>query len=211
MVRMLAALLVTALFFTGFQNPALAEDHGKPPVEELEEQFSNLFNVETEENNYVKDYDTLAEMRKVFENIMTPDLAKKTVETFFKEVDGRLMFLPQDSEAKLLSDVDYELRKIDDNHYKLLQTAELEIYGGTYRLEIDYIYESGKWIFADRSRFDNVEEETTGDDSTNTTNEDTTGDKLPNTATSLPTSMMIGGGIMLAGAFLLLARRRSKA
>lgn len=212
MVRMLAALLVTALFFTGFQNPALAQDHGKPSVEELEQQFKDLFNFETEDgSDYLKDYDTKDEVQTAFENIMVPKLAEKLVNIFYVEENGDVRIIPQDSEKEIDTEQAYDLEEINSNHYKLSQTTTTDMHG-TYTLTVDYIYESDKWIMANRrGLLPEVVVDVDTDEGTDVNSDENAGDKLPNTATSLPTSMMIGGGIMLAGAFLLVARRRAKA
>lgn len=199
MAKMLAALLVAALIFTGFQNSGLAEDHGKPPVEQLEQKFSDLFTLE-------KDYNSKREVQTDFETIMVPKLAEKLVDIYYVEENGEVSIKATDGEVEIDPKQSYELEEIDSNHYKLSQTATTLMYG-TYTLTVDYVYESDKWIMANRS----LSPEVVVDEDTDEGTDENAGDQLPNTATSLPTSIMIGGGIMLAGAILLVTRRRAKA
>lgn len=121
-------------------------------------------------------------------------LADHYVDTFFEEEDGKLIKIARDGPVRLLRDKEYNLEKINEDHYKLTQYNENNM-RGEYTLTIHYKYEAGKWVFADR--MNHVANESAEN-----------GDEMPDTATNLPTMMMIGGGVMLSGALILVARRR---
>ncbi|WP_270180918.1 LPXTG cell wall anchor domain-containing protein [Alkalihalobacillus sp. CinArs1] len=203
MKRILSALvIVTGLLFMGFQNTALAQDHGEPPVKELEADFNELLQVKNEESSLIsKGYDTIEKLEQVFGEIMVPALAEVYVGSLYKEEDGKVMVLPQDGRQTIDFNREYDFTKVNDNHYKLSQVATSDLYEG-HTLTIDYIYKSGEWIFGNRNNLlpevhvDGGEEE---------------GDQLPDTATPFPAYMLIGAGIMMSGAIVLVARKRSNA
>ncbi|WP_377890695.1 LPXTG cell wall anchor domain-containing protein [Alkalihalobacillus sp. R86527] len=210
MGRLLSALvIITGVLFMGFQNTALAQDHGEPPVKELEAQFNEFLKVENEESVLIsKGHDTMEELEQVFGQIMVPELAEIYVDSKFKEVDGKVMVLPQDGRLKIDFNREYDFTKVNENHYKLSQAATGDLYEGR-TLKIDYIYESGEWIFGNRN--DILPEVHVDGDTDEGTTDETEGDQLPDTATFFPTYIMVGVGVMLVGALLLLARKRSNA
>ncbi|SDK17576.1 hypothetical protein [Sediminibacillus albus] len=174
----------------GLQHPVSAEDHGKPPVEDLEKQFNDLMNLETTENGEVVQYDSKARLEQEFKGIMVWPLADHFVDTYFKEENDKLYMREIDGPYKLNTNQDYTLEKISDTKYKLTQEGANQL-RGEYTLTINYSFEAGKWVFADR--MDNIANQ---------------GGEMPETATSLPTVMVSGGVISALGIFLLLARRR---
>lgn len=194
MYRLLSALVVAGLVFMGMSTPAFAEDHGEPPVKEMEKKFHELIYQETTEDGEVKNYDSKDRLEQEYNQLMLPDVARYFVESYYKEEDGKLILISKDGPVEVQWDKDYTLEKIDDQNYKLTQSGENEL-RGEYTLTIHYKYEADKWEFAERSV-------------TKGANEDNSGGEMPDTATNLPTMMMIGGGVMLAGALVLVARRR---
>ncbi|MCA0988473.1 LPXTG cell wall anchor domain-containing protein [Guptibacillus algicola] len=195
MFRVISALVVVGLLFLGINNPVHAEDHGKPPVEELEKQFDQLIELETNKENEVKKYDSIDRLEQEFKSIMVWPLADHYVDTFFEERDGKLIKIARDGPVRLLDNKDYTLEKINENHYKLTQPNENNM-RGEYTLTIHYKYEAGKWVFADRM---------------NHVANDSSGGEMPDTATNLPLTMALGSTVMLAGGLLLVARKRVNA
>ncbi|WP_270180917.1 hypothetical protein [Alkalihalobacillus sp. CinArs1] len=209
MTRILSVLVMVTLLFMGFQNTASAHGHGEPPVKEIEEKFLGFYNNlnADPETHVVNNYHSMEEMEKVFAQIMVPGLAEAYVSEFFKEEDGKLLHRPQDGPSSIEFNSHYDLQKVNNNHYKLSQKLTGELHGGQ-TLTIDYIYQSGKWIFGNRN---NILPEVHVDGSTDDNHDETTGDQLPDTATFFPTSIMVGVSVMLVGALLLVARKRSNA
>ncbi|MCA0988474.1 hypothetical protein [Guptibacillus algicola] len=193
MYRFLSALVVAGLVFMGMNTPAFAANHGEPPIKEMEQKFHELIHQETNEDGVVKNYDSKDRLEQEFNQHMLPEPARYYVDTYFKEEDGKLYLKSMDAPVEVMWDKDYTLEQIDDQNYKLTQTGENEL-RGEYTLTINYTYEADKWEFADRT----VEKGATED----------TGGEMPDTATNLPTMMLIGSGAVLAGAVVLVAKRR---
>lgn len=59
LLRFVSSLVVATLVFMGLHSPGFAEDHGKPPVMELENQYDQLIELETNRENEVKKYDSI--------------------------------------------------------------------------------------------------------------------------------------------------------
>lgn len=188
-MKTLSSLLVALLLFTVFQIPVFAESHGEPPVIELEQQFEELIYQETTDDWEVINFDSKSALNFELRSIMTWPLADYYVDTWYFEENGQLYLEPKDGPPLLDTDKDYTLTKINDDHYKLTQNIESGLYGGA-TLTIHYKYEAGKWVFADR--MDVIED---------------VGGELPETSTSLPLFIFIGGALMLIGGFLVFGRK----
>ncbi|SDM49985.1 hypothetical protein [Sediminibacillus halophilus] len=174
----------------GLHSSVSAEDHGNPPVEELEAQFNSLMDLETNEDGEVKKYSSKGRLEQEFKSIMVWPLADHFVDTYFEEKNGKLYKKEIDGPYRLQTDEDYSLEKINDSEYKLTQQGENQL-RGSYTLTITYSYEAGKWVFADR--MDHVSDQ---------------GGQMPDTATSLPTMMMFGIIISAIGLLVLTLRKR---
>lgn len=193
-MKTFSSLLVALLLFTVFQFPAFAESHGEPPVVELEQQFQDLFYQETTEEGQVINFDTKSALSFEFRSIMTWPLADYYVDTWYYEENGQLYLEATEGPLGLDPQQEYTLTKITDDHYQLTQETESELYGNA-TLTIDYQYEAGKWVFADRMEvIGNVG-----------------GGELPETATSHPLFILIGGALMLIGGIMVVSRRERTA
>ncbi|MFD1032462.1 LPXTG cell wall anchor domain-containing protein [Metaplanococcus flavidus] len=194
MLKKSVAAVIVLVMLTGLQMPVFADNHGEPPVRELEQQFRDLiYNLETAQDYEVVEYDSMARLEEEFRSIMVWPLADHYLETYFEERDGTAYIIPMDGPVQLNLDEDYTLEKVDDNTYELTQQGESAL-RGEYTLTITYSYEAGKWVFGDR--MDHVSSSENGGE-------------LPDTATSLPSMMALGGIVMGLGALLLFFRRKS--
>lgn len=191
MKKLVVAVLVLVTL-TGLQIPVFAENHGEPPVKELEQQFYDLIYMDTAENYEVEQYDSLDRLEEDMKSIMVWPLADHYLDTYFEERDGNVYLIPTEGPIRLNMDEDYTLEKISDDEYKLTQHGENAL-RGEYTLTITYSYEAGKWVFGNRmdivSSSDN-------------------GGEMPDTATSLPNAIAFGGALMAAGALVLISRRK---
>ncbi|WP_101845615.1 LPXTG cell wall anchor domain-containing protein [Halobacillus sp. Marseille-P3879] len=190
MIRMLSVVLFAFLVVFGFQTSVSADDHGEPPVEELEQQFNDLMNLETNDDGEVVNYDSKDRLEEEFKSIMVAPLADDYLDTYFYEENDKLYIEEMDGPYQLQTDQNYDLEKVSDSQYTLTQEGENQL-RGEYTLTSDYSYEAGKWVFADR--MDRVDDE---------------GGSLPDTATSNPAMMAIGGMVTVLGAGLFLGRRK---
>jgi hypothetical protein len=190
MIKKMSIVLVACLVFAGMSSPVFADNHGKPPVKELEQQFYNFFTLETTENGQVKKYDSLARLEEEMKSIMVWPMADDYLESFFYEENDKLYLRAMDGPVKLDTDMEYQMEKVDDKHYTVTQDRKGAQYG-KYTVKIDYSYEAGKWVFEDRSRIKRVE-----------------GGELPDTSSSLPMKTMTGLFLTVAAALVLVGRKR---
>ncbi|RAZ79661.1 LPXTG cell wall anchor domain-containing protein [Planococcus halotolerans] len=192
MLKKLVVAVLVLVTLTGLQIPVFAENHGEPPVKELEQQFYDLIYMDTAENYEVEQYDSLDRLEEDMKSIMVWPLADHYLDTYFEERDGNVYLIPTEGPIRLNMDEDYTLEKISDDEYKLTQHGENAL-RGEYTLTITYSYEAGKWVFGNRmdivSSSDN-------------------GGEMPDTATSLPNAIAFGGALMAAGALVLISRRK---
>ncbi|RLQ86700.1 LPXTG cell wall anchor domain-containing protein [Planomicrobium sp. Y74] len=192
MLKKLVVAVLVLVTLTGLQIPVFAENHGEPPVKELEQQFYDLIYMETAENYEVEQYDSLDRLEEDMKSIMVWPLADHYLDTYFEERDGNVYLIPTEGPIRLNMDEDYTLEKISDEEYKLTQHGENAL-RGEYTLTITYSYEAGKWVFGNRMDIVSSSED---------------GGEMPDTATSLPNAMAFGGALMAAGALLLISRRK---
>ncbi|UOQ42847.1 LPXTG cell wall anchor domain-containing protein [Halobacillus salinarum] len=189
MFRKLSAVLIACVVFTTLHTSVFAENHGEPPVTDLEQKFKDLVKLEYGDHYQVKKYDSIERIEEEFKSIMVWPLADYYVDKIFYEKERKLYLRAID--GPFLHDIDrskdYQLEKINDGHYKLTQEQDSGV-----TLTIDYSYEAGKWVFSNRMNIIGSNE----------------GGELPDTATSLPLAMAIGGVLMAGGLVLLALSRR---
>lgn len=121
----------------------------KPPLEDLENQYESMIMQEKEQLEVVK-YDTKQELIDAFTEIMSQDLAVKSVDQFFRVNNGELLVSESGGPDLIELDKEYNLTKNSDKEYELTQTQESEI-TGNIRLTVTYQYKEGGWIIADRN------------------------------------------------------------
>ncbi|WP_066173901.1 LPXTG cell wall anchor domain-containing protein [Bacillus marinisedimentorum] len=199
MSKKLASLLTAMFLVFGFSGAVLAENHGEPPVEELEKKFKDWVIQDADEDHKVKNFDSKEEFKSKLAEIMAMDVAEYIVNTWYYEEDGSLYIIPKDGPIFLNMEKDYILEEKGENEYKLTQEAENTL-RGRYTLTIQYLKEDGNWIISNRNGV--ADNEGTGSES---------GGELPETATSLPMTMMAGAAAMAGGFAILFYRRRSDA
>ncbi|WP_174727111.1 LPXTG cell wall anchor domain-containing protein [Mesobacillus harenae] len=190
MLKKLTAAFAILLMVAGIHSPALADNHGEPPIEELEAQFESFIFPEVE-NGMLTDYDSLDRLEQDMNGIMTFPLTDHYLDTYFIERDGDVVIRATEGPMLVDFDQDFTLEKVNNDHYKLTQTGHNQL-RGDYTIEIDYSYEAGKWVFVDRMDIVGTE----------------SGGELPDTATSMPLMMLSGGLLMAFGAMMIFRRNR---
>ncbi|ARI76945.1 hypothetical protein [Halobacillus mangrovi] len=190
-MRKLFSIIVLGIMILGIHTTIHAENHGKPPVKELEQKFHNLIFQEIEEDqeiNKVKKYDSKAALKEDLLEIMTSPLADSYLEQYFEEKDGDLYIIPQDGPQQLSFNHDYELEKVNDSYYRVTQPANDKLYTG--RIEVEYRYEAGGWVFANRMNRISTD----------------AGGEMPDTSSSSPLRMIVGVILIGTGTGLIAFR-----
>ncbi|UCZ53176.1 LPXTG cell wall anchor domain-containing protein [Bacillus shivajii] len=188
MKRFISILTVFILVFS-YSASAIADSHGEPPIEELEEQFKNLIEVETDDDQKVVEFDSTEQFEQAFHQIMSDELADFYLGQYFKEDDDGYYHLPQDAPAYIDFEQEYTLEEVNNNQYHLTQSRE-DALRGEFTLTVHYEYANDQWIIADRNDLADVEE----------------GGELPDTATSYP--LWTIAGLILAGTGVILITRK---
>ena len=191
MLKRFTATLATFLLAAGIHSPAMADDHGEPPVEELEKKFEELLFPETDGTKVTK-YDSIHQLEEDLNGIMKFPLTDYYLEKYFYEEDGQLHIVAMDGAYLVDLEQDYTLEKLSDDHYRLTQNRSNQL-RGEFTVQVDYSFEAGRWVFEDRMDVVNSQD----------------GGELPNTATNMPMMMLSGGLLMAAGAFLIYRKRHT--
>ncbi|WP_181350364.1 hypothetical protein [Thalassobacillus sp. CUG 92003] len=193
MLKKFMSITLGVLLAFSFSSQVFADNHGEPPVDELEQKFENWVIQETDSNLQVKNFDSKAGLKNKLAEIMTDSLANYYVENYYYEEDGNLYIEEKDGPLMVQTDQDYELEAKSDNHYMLTQSGSNQL-RDDYTLTVEYKYEDGQWMMEDRN--DKIGSE---------------GGEMPDTATSLPLVMSLGALMIVMGFGLTFFRKRSAA
>lgn len=182
---------LSIIMLAGIQSPVMADNHGEPPVQDLENKFEVLLFPETD-GTKVTNYDSIHQLEEDLNSIMKFPLTDYYLEKYFYEKDGDLHIRAMDGAYLVDLEQDYTLEKLSDDHYRLTQNRSNQL-RGEFTVQVDYSFEAGKWVFEDRMDVVGSQE----------------GGELPNTATNMPLMMLSGGLLMAAGAFLIYRKRHT--
>lgn len=188
MLKKLVSILVAMLVMAGVPVAVFAEEHGEPPVEELEQQFHDLIFQEHEQDYELQNYDSLDALEFDMRSIMVWPLADHYLNQFFYEEDGNVYLVPTEGPIEINFDEDYTLEQISETEYQLTQESSNALWGD-YTLTITYSYEAGKWVFSDRMDIVGSSDN---------------GGEMPDTATSNPIMVLFGFLLFGAGAVFVL-------
>lgn len=91
------------------------------------------------------DFNSMEELISHFKNIMSDDLANWYAEAYFREEDGSVYLLPQDGPTWLKENEPYDVEKVNDEKYKVIQERNNELIGHRNMIYI-LSYTGGNWI-----------------------------------------------------------------
>ncbi|HPT75962.1 MAG TPA: hypothetical protein PLL17_00960 [Defluviitaleaceae bacterium] len=117
----------------------------------IEKAFNErIFQLEkVEDSNEILNFKSKEELMDYVKEVAGEELATLFIENFYEEIDGKLYVIPKGTPPRLIYDSPFEINKIDDNTYEIVQDEENEMYG-PYRLLIEFKYIDGKWKMTDR-------------------------------------------------------------
>ncbi|WP_456273534.1 hypothetical protein [Bacillus sp. AK031] len=76
---------------------------------------------------------------------MSDEHASELVDSYFKEADGKLHLVSKDSPVWLLEEKDFQIKRVDDRHYMIIQERENELLGHR-RMVYHSQIRQGKWV-----------------------------------------------------------------
>lgn len=187
-------IFVLALLVVSLSIPAVvvAEEHGEPPVEELEQQFYDLVYQETENAYQLRDYDSIDALEEDMNQVMAPELANYYLDLLFYEEDGIPYVVPTEGPFQLDMEAAYTLEQTGETEYRVTQSS-VNALNEEFTLTIVYQYEDGNWYIADRIEAIDYS--------------DNPGGEMPDTATVTPT-MLLTGLILIGTGTICMARKR---
>lgn len=143
------------------ENTDDTETVEEPDAEEVMTEYKRTFLGVLEhakENTDLKltDFVTKEDLISHFKTIMSDDLAKWYAEAYFREEDGSLYFLAQDGPTWLKENEPYDVEKVNDEEYKVIQERDNEMIG---HIKMIYIlaYNGENWI-VDEIQSEEIEE-----------------------------------------------------
>lgn len=122
-------------------NPSLTKEE----AEEILIEYKNTFEVETNNDGEVIQYDTKEELFNHFTSIMSEQLANSFLETYFKEENGKLSIIPKDAPTWLKTHKSFQLDQKSETEILVKQERNNQLIG---HIEMIYTlsYENDRWI-----------------------------------------------------------------
>lgn len=126
------------------QTDSVPEPHSENVLEQFEITYWEVVESANSDGK-VKDFDSKKALTGHFMRIMSPELARWHVETYFKEEDDGLYVIPTDSPTFFTEEKPYEVEKVDQRKYKVIQERQNEMIG---HVKMIYIlsFKEDKWI-----------------------------------------------------------------
>ncbi|RBW69018.1 hypothetical protein [Bacillus taeanensis] len=122
----------------------------EPDVEGLAAAFKNYLMQDTDENQKVTNYKNKQELINSFSGVAAPEVAQTYVDDYYEEREDGLYFIAKDAPTWFQENEPYDMEKVNDKHYKVVQESENQI-TGPYRLIVHFEYQNGAWLITERN------------------------------------------------------------
>lgn len=121
-----------------------AKSEEKPPVKQLTKEFKDRLIQKTDGHFYVKNFKTKKSFINYLSEIMDKQLAKKFVDHYYTETNGKLKVIPTEFIPWFQSTSPYQLKKMSSKSYQLIQHNKSDLHG-TYTLAITFKKQTEHW------------------------------------------------------------------
>lgn len=125
----------------------------EPNVAQVMEEYKSIFlgvAESADEDGKVKELDSKNELIAHFTSIMSEDLANWFADTYFQEEDGELFIRAMDGPTWLEQDQAYDVEKISEKEYEVIQERENELIGHVNMIYVlAYSETEENWIVQD--------------------------------------------------------------
>lgn len=117
---------------------------------ELENEYiDRVFPKTGDDSQKLVEYDTKEELIDYISEIANPHMAKQIVDNYYNKKEDGLYIIAKDAPTKIYPEKPYELDKIDDEKYNLVQSAEDNL-RGKYKFTVEIVRKEDKWIINNR-------------------------------------------------------------
>lgn len=131
--KMILLLFSALIFFVGCTSVGNQPDDQpidtKPPVEAMAKEFRERLFQETDDNGIVKEYESKDELMTYFLEICDIEVAKYYIDNCYMDTDEGLLLIPKGGPILFDPELEYDLNKIDENNYEVIQHAENMLHG----------------------------------------------------------------------------------
>uniref|UniRef100_UPI00058DB535 hypothetical protein n=1 Tax=Alkalibacillus haloalkaliphilus TaxID=94136 RepID=UPI00058DB535 len=119
----------------------------EPNIEDIITEFENAYErlVEKDDEQRLVNFNTVEDIRDDFSNMMSDEIIDYYLDTYVQEEDDGLYIIPTGMEVFIDLEQDYEINKVSDNEYHVIQEVDYEF---TDHIELTYIieYQDENWI-----------------------------------------------------------------
>lgn len=172
-------IVIMILMFTGCANKKaqeekpqdsqnISEDTDKEVATELtkeqaveieKEFFKRVLDLEMNEDTYeIIDFHNKEDLINYVAEVADKKLAEDFVNSLYEEKNGKLYVIPRGGPAAIVEDAPFELNKLDEYTYELIQEEE-DMLRGPYKLTIEYKYLDNTWKINSRKEEQRIVEE----------------------------------------------------
>ncbi|MBS4538694.1 hypothetical protein GOQ27_09480 [Clostridium sp. D2Q-11] len=113
------------------------------------EYMDRLFPQREADSQKVKDFNSKEELINHISQIANRDLVKTYVNNYYKNQEDGLYIIAKGGPTRIYEDKPYELKKVDNEEYHLVQKTEDQL-RGKYTFTVKFSYKNNKWIITDR-------------------------------------------------------------
>ncbi|KAE9633163.1 MAG: hypothetical protein PWP07_733 [Epulopiscium sp.] len=123
--------------------------------------FNRVLHLEMDENTYeIIDFHSKEDLMNYVSEVADRKLAESFVDSLYEEKNGKLYIIPKGGPAMIAEDFPFELNKLDEHTYELVQEAE-DMLLGPYKLTIRFKYLDNTWKMSSRKVEQRMVEENT--------------------------------------------------
>lgn len=134
------------------QNPPIKNmtdfnaEKAKELMGQYKQSYSSLVKEAEENSGKIISFSTKAEIQKSFTGILTDEYAASFTDSYFTEKDGNVFIIPKDG-PPWLTDEDFTVKKIEDDHYFVTQEQDsLDL--GHVLLTYHFQYVDDNWLIS---------------------------------------------------------------
>ncbi|MCK6258144.1 hypothetical protein LCY76_16325 [Fictibacillus sp. KIGAM418] len=129
------------------EQRALAEETtaSKPDAKLLSQEFIHKLTPEVDDQYKVKGYSSKEELIRNLSHIASKKVASDYVNGMFEEKNGKLYIIPTDLPPWVEKDKPYELKKLSDTSYHLIQKNKSDLYG-EYSITLGFEKVNSHWV-----------------------------------------------------------------
>ncbi|WP_270179668.1 hypothetical protein [Alkalihalobacillus sp. CinArs1] len=137
----------TEMMVSSFETKAQAKSTEVKEIDEkkVTNELIERIIQKTDENYRVEKFSSKEEISNHLQGVASEDLANEITDFYYEENDGGLYLKPTELFPWVDYENEYDLKKVNEFEYKLVQTNETDLYG-TYTIEIEFEYSNNDWI-----------------------------------------------------------------